>query len=333
MSTSALTVKDLRVSVGTRASRVEILRGVDFDVRPGEILGIAGESGSGKTMAMRAVLGLLPNGVEATGSAVLDGRELVGLSQSELRKVRGRNIGTVFQDPTTSLHPMLRIGRQMTDHMRKHLGLRRTEAKRQAIQLLGDVRLRDPEQAMGRFPHQFSGGMRQRIAIAAALACNPTLVVADEPTTALDVTVQAGVLALLRRLCDERGTAIIVITHDLGVLSELCDRVSVFYSGSVVESGCTRDVMDRSRHPYTRALLDALPDQRLDDIRPMRPIVGMAPSAATRPAGCAFHPRCRFASAACGTDAPLLRATSANCEGLHTYTCTVDPFEVRRVVK
>ncbi|WP_083459626.1 ABC transporter ATP-binding protein [Jiangella muralis] len=333
MTTPALSVRNLRVSVGSGESEVEILRGVDFDVRRGEILGIAGESGSGKTMAMRAVLGLLPHGARATGSAVLDGRDLVGLSQSELRTIRGRHIGMVFQDPTTSLHPMLRIGRQLTDHMRKHLGLRRAEAERRALDLLDDVRLPDPEQAMGRYPHQFSGGMRQRIAIAAALACNPTLIVADEPTTALDVTVQAGVLALLRRLCDEHGTSIVMITHDLGVLSELCDRVSVFYSGSVIESGSTRDVMDHARHPYTRALLDALPDQGLDDLRPMVPIAGTAPSAADRPAGCAFHPRCRFATVPCQTDPPGPRATGPDGAEPHTFSCTVDPFELRSVVR
>ncbi|MEV0091240.1 ABC transporter ATP-binding protein [Streptomyces sp. NPDC050738] len=250
-----LTITDLRVTIrGT-----EVLRGVDLGLRKGQVHGLAGESGSGKTMTGLAVLGLLPYGARASGRIELAGRDLLGLPDKELNAVRGNEIAMVFQDPATSLHPMLSVGRQLTEHMRLHLGLGRTEARTRAVELLAKVRIPGPAEALTRYPHQFSGGMRQRIAIAVALACDPQVLIADEPTTALDVTVQAGILRLLRGLCDELGLAVLLVTHDLGVMSAIADEVSVMRSGLVVESGPRATVLREPAHPYTRALLEALP--------------------------------------------------------------------------
>jgi peptide/nickel transport system ATP-binding protein len=252
-----LSVEDLHVSIGGQ----EILRGVNLALPPGRVHGLAGESGSGKTMTGLAALGLLPHGSRTTGRATLDGRNLLDLPPRELNRVRGREIAMVFQDPATSLHPMLSIGRQLTEHMRHHLRLGRAEARDRAIGLLGQVRIPGPAAAIDRYPHQFSGGMRQRIAIAIALACGPKVLIADEPTTALDVTVQAGVLRLLRGLCDDLGLAVLLVTHDLGVMSAVADDVSVMRDGLIVETGLRARVLREPRHPYTRALLDALPKE------------------------------------------------------------------------
>ncbi|MFC8131868.1 ABC transporter ATP-binding protein [Streptomyces sp. NPDC057302] len=250
-----LTITDLRVSIrGT-----QILSSVDLGLRKGQVHGLAGESGSGKTMTGLAVLGLLPHGTRASGQIELAGRELLGLPDKELNQVRGKDIAMVFQDPSTSLHPMLSVGRQLTEHMRLHLGLGRAEAREHAVELLAKVRIPAPAQAYRRYPHQFSGGMRQRIAIAVAMACDPQVLIADEPTTALDVTVQAGILRLLRGLCDELGLAILLITHDLGVMSAIADEVSVLRDGLVVESGPRDSVLRTPSHPYTRSLLEAMP--------------------------------------------------------------------------
>jgi ABC-type dipeptide/oligopeptide/nickel transport system ATPase component len=251
-----LAITDLKVTIGGK----DILRGVDLSLQEGRVHGLAGESGSGKTMTGLAVLGLLPHGARATGSIALGGRELLTLANKELNQVRGGEVAMVFQDPATSLHPMLTVGRQLTEHMRHHLGLGKKEARARAVELLGKVRIPGAEEAYGRFPHQFSGGMRQRIAIAIALACSPKVLIADEPTTALDVTVQAGVLRLLRGLCDELGLAVLLITHDLGVMSAVADEVSVMKDGLVVESGPRGRVLREPSHPYTRSLLASLPD-------------------------------------------------------------------------
>jgi ABC-type glutathione transport system ATPase component len=236
-----------------------VLRGVDLRLAPGRIHGLAGESGSGKTMTGLAALGLLPDGARTGGSVVLEGVELSSLSARELGRVRGRRMSMVFQDPATSLHPMLSIGHQLTDHVRHHLGLSRKEARGRAVELLRQVQMPDPVEALRRYPHQFSGGMRQRIAIAVALACEPRVLIADEPTTALDVTVQAGVLRLLRALCDDLGLAILLITHDLGVMSALADTVGVMRDGLVVETGTRRQVLTEPRHEYSRMLVESLP--------------------------------------------------------------------------
>jgi len=230
---SVLSVQGLRVRIGD----LTIVDGVDYDVEPGEVFGIAGESGSGKTISMLALLGLLPERSQVEGTASFAGRELIGMPRRELRGFAGRDLAMVFQDPFTSLHPMLSIGKQLTEHVRRHLDLDRRAADDRARELLADVRIPDPDAALRAYPHQFSGGMRQRIAIAIALACRPKLLIADEPTTALDVTVQAGILRLLDRLRHEHELAVVLITHDVGVLSAIADRVSIFYAGRIVESG------------------------------------------------------------------------------------------------
>ena len=318
---STLSVEGLRVRLPTPAGQVTVVDGVDYEVQPAEVFGIAGESGSGKTVSMLALLGLLPDGSSVEGTARFGGGDLLSMPRRRLRTISGREIAMVFQDPFTSLHPMLSIGKQLTEHVRLHLGVDRREAERRAVELLGDVRIPDPRAALRRFPHQFSGGMRQRIAIAIALACRPRLLIADEPTTALDVTVQAGILRLLDRLRREHELAVVLITHDLGVLSSIADRVSIFYAGRVVESGDREDVLRRPRHPYTRALLDALPHPEAPRDQDLVAIGGAPPAPGRIPAGCAFHTRCAYAVDECRSVVPPLQRV-----GDRRLACPVDPF-------
>ena len=316
-----LRVEGMRIRMPGPARPVAVVDGVDFAVDEGEILGIAGESGSGKTMTVLGLLGLQPHAAVVTGSARFGPRQLIGLRGRELREVRGGEIGIVFQDPLTTLHPMLSIGTQLTEHMRRHLGLEKDEAYARAVKLLHEVRIPDAERAVHGYPHHFSGGMRQRIVIAMALACEPKLLIADEPTTALDVTVQAGVLQLIRDLCKSRGMGVLLVTHDLGVMSSVADRISVFYAGRVVESGPTRDVLAAPRHPYTKQLLLALPDPESGDV-PLRPIAGVPATPFARPAGCAFHPRCNWAQASCSASVPPLLGVGT----ARFSACPVDPL-------
>jgi oligopeptide/dipeptide ABC transporter ATP-binding protein len=303
------------VRLPTAAGLVTIVNGVDYAVEPGEVFGVAGESGSGKTISMLALLGLLPAGAETDGRALFGGHDLLRLRRSELRAVCGREIGMVFQDPMTSLHPMLSIGKQLTEHVRR-LGLDRRAAERRAIELLDQVRIPDPPSALHAYPHQFSGGMRQRIAIAIALAAGPKLLIADEPTTALDVTVQAGILRLLDRLRRENDLSVVLITHDLGVMSAIADRISIFYAGRVVEAGPREDVLRLPRHPYTRALLDALPHPEAAQDTPLVAIDGAPPSPQRIPSGCPFHPRCPYAIDICVVEDPPLVPVPDTSQGL-----------------
>jgi len=316
-----LEVEGLRVRLPTPRGFATVVDGIDYHVEPAQVFGVAGESGSGKTMSMLALLGLLPPGAVVEGRAAFGGQDLLRLKSSDLRAVSGRDIGMVFQDPMTSLHPMLTIGQQLTEHMRRHLGLSRRAADDRAVELLDQVRIPGPRSALHAYPHQFSGGMRQRIAIAIALACRPKLLIADEPTTALDVTVQAGILRLLDRLRRENDLAVILITHDLGVMSAIADRVSIFYAGRVVESGVREDVLQRPRHPYTRSLLDALPHPELRRDQPLVAIPGSPPSPGRIPPGCAFNPRCAYAREDCRVDVPELVASNGRA-----LACPVDPF-------
>lgn len=268
----ALDIRGLRIVVGGSDGKRSIVDGIDLSVGRGRIHGLAGESGSGKTMTALAVLGLLPESMKATGSIVLDAPaaggeaiELLGATRAVLGAVRGMRVAMVFQDPSTSLHPQLAIGRQLTDHVRHHLGLSKAEAKERAIALLARVRVPDPETALRKYPHQFSGGQRQRIAIAVALACDPDVLLADEPTTALDVTVQAGVLQLLRELVDETGLSVLLVTHDLGVMSAVADEVTVMRAGLVVESAPRQRLFTNPQHAYTKSLLAALPGSTLEE--------------------------------------------------------------------
>ena len=321
---SLLAVKGLRVRLPTTSGLVTVVDGIDYEVDRGQVFGIAGESGSGKTISVLALLGLLPEGAEVEGSAIFEGGDLLKLGRRSMRDVRGKEIAMVFQDPLTSLHPMMTIERQLTEHVRYHLGLDRIKARARAIELLGEVRIPDPAGALGAYPHQFSGGMRQRIAIAIALACRPRLVIADEPTTALDVTVQAGILRLLDGLRRQSGLSVIMITHDLGVMSSIADWLTVMYAGKVVESGRTSEVLARPRHPYTAGLLAALPHPEAAEDTPLVSIAGAPPSPQSRPTGCAFHPRCTYAIASCATDVPAL----VNAGDGRRLACPVDPLLV-----
>jgi oligopeptide/dipeptide ABC transporter ATP-binding protein len=321
---SLLEVEGLRVRLPAGGRLVTVVDCVSYRVETGEVFGIAGESGSGKTMSMLALLGLLPEGAKVEGAVHYAGRDLLRLSRSQLRKVAGRELGMVFQDPLTSLHPMLSVGAQLTEHVRRHLGLSRPEAATRAAELLADVRIPDPARALRAFPHQFSGGMRQRIAIAIALACRPRLLVADEPTTALDVTVQAGILQLLDRLRRENNLSVILVTHDLGVMSSIANRISIFYAGRIVESGGRELVLKNPRHPYTRALLDALPHPEASRDRPLVEIGGTPPSPSAKPSGCAFHPRCAYAVQTCRNEVPPLVLVQGR-----QLACPIDPFSGR----
>jgi oligopeptide transport system ATP-binding protein len=323
MSTDALLdVEHLSVSLPTASGPITIVDDVSYRVEQGKVFGVAGESGSGKTISVLALLRLLPDGAKIAGSASFGGHDLLSLRRRALQDVRGRQIAMVFQDPLTSLHPMLSIGRQLTEHVRFHEGLRRKAADQRARELLEQVRIPDPEGTLHSFPHQFSGGMRQRIAIAVALACRPKLLIADEPTTALDVTVQAGILRLLDTLRKETGLSVILITHDLGVMSAIADSVSVFYAGRIVESGATLDVLGMPRHPYTRALLDALPHPEGSAARELVAIAGSPATPASRPSGCAFHPRCSFRQPSCVEHVPPLLPIGDG----RLLACPIDPF-------
>jgi oligopeptide/dipeptide ABC transporter ATP-binding protein len=316
-----LEVHGLRVTLPGGGGRVPVVDGVDYEVADGQVFGIAGESGSGKTISALALMGLLPPGARASGSARFAGSDLLSMRPRDLRRLCGSEIGIVFQDPLTSFHPMLSIGRQLTEHVRRHLRASAGEARARALALLEEVRIPDPERALGSYPHQFSGGMRQRIAIASALACEPRLLIADEPTTALDVTVQAGIIRLLDRLRRERSLSVILITHDLGVMSAVADELSIFYAGRVVERGTAGEVLQRPRHPYTRALLDALPHPELPIGTPLRSIGGAPPRPASLPRGCAFHPRCAYAEEVCSRTVPPLAGAAGR-----DLACHVDPF-------
>jgi oligopeptide transport system ATP-binding protein len=316
-----LRVDRLSVALPTRSGYHKAVDDVSFAVDAGEVLGIAGESGSGKTITALSLFGLLPHGARVTGSIRLDGTELTELTTKQLRAIRGRQIAMVSQDPATALHPIVPIGTQLTEHMRHHLGVSKAEARSRAADLLQTVRIPDPERALRSYAGQFSGGMRQRIAIAVALAAEPRVLVADEPTTALDVTVQAGILRLLDRLCRERGLAVIVITHDLGVMSATARRLCVMYAGRLAEAGPTSELLARPRHPYTRGLLDALPHPEAMGA-PLVPIGGSPPSLGRVPDGCPFHPRCRYAQPSCATNRPEPEPIAPG----HLLACPPDPL-------
>ncbi len=290
-----LAVEDLTVRFWTARGIVHAVNGVSFDVSPGETLGIVGESGCGKSVTSLAVLGILPRAGRVTkGRAVFQGRDLIGLPDEQLREIRGREIAMIFQDPMTSLNPVLTIGRQIREVLETHFGMHKRAAVDRTAELLDHVGIPSPRIRLRDYPHQFSGGMRQRAMIAMALACEPKLLIADEPTTALDVTIQAQILNLLRELVAERGTALILITHDLGVVAGMCERVNVMYGGMFMETGSARQVFARPRHPYTLGLLQSVP--RLDAARRahLQPIEGVPRDMLRPPAACPFQPRCTY---------------------------------------
>jgi oligopeptide/dipeptide ABC transporter ATP-binding protein len=303
-----LAVDDLHVRFWTNRGTVHAVNGISFEIAPGETLGIVGESGCGKSVTSLALLGILPRaGRVVGGTAMFGGRDLVSLSDSELRRVRGREIAMIFQDPMTSLNPVLTVGRQIREALETHFGLERAAADTRAVELLDQVGIPGAHNRLRDYPHQFSGGMRQRAMIAMALACEPKLLIADEPTTALDVTIQAQILELLRELVAERDTALVMITHDLGVVAGMCERVHVMYAGMFVETGSADEVFARPRHPYTYGLLQSVP--RLDAGRraTLRPIEGAPRDMLSAPAACPFAPRCRYVIDGCLDEVPALR--------------------------
>ena len=306
-----LRVEGLRVEFPTRRGVLLALDDVSFEIAPGEILGFVGESGAGKSLTGMSILGLLdPPGRVAAGEVWLGGRRIDKLAHRDMRRIRGKEIGAVFQDPLMSLNPLLQIGEQLVETIRTHLPVSQAEAIERALALMRAVGIPAPEARFDAYPHQFSGGMRQRIVIALALCAEPRLVVADEPTTALDVSIQAQVLQLLRKLCREKGTAMMLVTHDMGVIAETADRVAVMYAGRIVEIGAVEDVIRDTVHPYTRGLMGAIPS--LAPVSgPLAQIDGAMPRLNARPDGCAFNPRCPSAMAKCREQSPRLEAHGA----------------------
>ncbi len=311
-----LQVEDLRVEFPTRRGTLVAVDGVSFSIAPGEVLGVVGESGAGKSITGAAIIGLIdPPGRVGAGRILLGERRIDNLPPEALRRVRGREIGAVFQDPLTSLNPLYTVGRQLVETISTHLDLSATAARTRALELLTEVGIAAPERRIDQYPHQFSGGMRQRIVIALALAGNPKLIIADEPTTALDVSIQAQIITLLKRLCRDHGTAVMLITHDMGVIAETADRVAVMYAGRIVEIGPVADVIHRAAHPYTRGLMGSIPSIAGErDV--LAQIDGSMPRLTAIPTGCAFNPRCPQVFERCRHERPeLLRvgSTQAAC--------------------
>jgi peptide/nickel transport system ATP-binding protein len=311
MTAPLLEVRHLRVEFPTRRGTLLALDDISFDIAPGEVLGVVGESGAGKSLTGAAIIGLLePPGRIAGGEILLEGQRIDNLPYEQMRAIRGRKIGAIFQDPLTSLNPLYTIGRQLTETILTHLPVSAEEARQRAIRLLQDTGIPAAEQRIDQYPHQFSGGMRQRVVIALALAAQPKLIVADEPTTALDVSIQAQIIALLKRLCKEQGAAVMLVTHDMGVIAETCDRVAVMYAGRVAEMGPVHDVIHAPAHPYTAGLMGSIPAMDEDRERLLQ-IDGAMPRLNAIPRGCAFNPRCGKATERCRQERPELQAAGA----------------------
>ena len=314
-----LEVRDLVVEFPTRHGTLRALDGVSLTIAPGEILGVVGESGAGKSMTGLAVQQLLePPGRIAGGSVTLDGRRIDTLPEAAMTRIRGREIGAIFQDPLTSLNPLFTIGQQLTETIRLHLPLSRAQARARAIELLAEVGIPAPSERVDSYPHQFSGGMRQRVVIALALAARPRLIIADEPTTALDVSIQAQITALLRRLCKENGTAVMLVTHDMGVIAETADRVAVMYAGRLVEIGPVAAVTANPAHPYTRGLMGSIPALGAR-VERLAQIDGAMPRLSAIPPGCAFNPRCPHAGPRCRVEVPHLVPAGASRAACHLH--------------
>ena len=301
-----LQVKNLVIEFPNRHGTLRAIDDISFDIAPGEILGVVGESGAGKSLTGAAIIGLLePPGRIASGQITLEGQRIDQLNHEQMRHVRGKQIGAIFQDPLTSLNPLFSIGRQLTETILAHLPVSKAEARERAISLLQDTGIPAAEQRIDHFPHQFSGGMRQRVVIALALAAEPKLIVADEPTTALDVSIQAQIISLLKDICKKRGAAVMLITHDMGVIAETCDRVAVLYAGRIAEIGAVHEVINHPKHPYTAGLMAAIPDIEIDRAY-LNQIDGAMPRLNAIPRGCAFNPRCDKVMDKCYVERPSL---------------------------
>ncbi|MEW2394647.1 ABC transporter ATP-binding protein [Streptomyces sp. NPDC046862] len=332
-----LSVRDLRVRFSTEDGIVKAVDGLSFDVERGKTLGIVGESGSGKSVTNLTVLGLHnPKNTTVEGEIVLDGKELVTATEREMEKIRGNKAAMIFQDPLTALSPYYTVGRQIAEPFMKHTGASKKEARQRAIQMLDKVGIPQPRTRVDDYPHQFSGGMRQRAMIAMALVCDPDLLIADEPTTALDVTVQAQILDLLKDLQQEFGSAIVFITHDLGVISDMADDLLVMYSGRAVERGTVREVLRNPQHPYTWGLLSSMPRLGGDTAQALTPIPGSPPSLLNPPSGCPFHPRCAFTGEVtgnrCSEERPPLgegRSSACHLTAEQKQTIFIDKIQPR----
>ena len=305
---SLLQVKNLVVEFPNRRGTLRAIDDISFEIAPSEILGVVGESGAGKSLTGAAIIGLLePPGRIAGGQILLEGKRIDNLAFDDMRHIRGRKIGAIFQDPLTSLNPLNTVGQQLTETILAHLPVSAKEARQRAIKLLQDTGIPAPEQRIDHYPHQFSGGMRQRVVIALALAAEPKLIVADEPTTALDVSIQAQIISLLKKVCKDHGAAVMLITHDMGVIAETCDRVAVMYAGRIVEVGPVQEVINRPVHPYTVGLMGAIPDITQDRAQ-LSQIDGAMPRLNAIPTGCAFNPRCPKSHDRCLVERPELAA-------------------------
>jgi len=314
-----LEIENLKTHFYTSAGTVKAVDGISYDVEAGETVAIVGESGCGKSVGAMSILRLIPDppGKIVEGSIRLQGNNLLKLSEDDMRDIRGRDIGMVFQEPMTSLNPVLTIERQLTETLEEHLDITGEKAHARAIELLGLVGISEPERRLVQYPHHLSGGMRQRVVIAMAIACEPKLVIADEPTTALDVTIQAQILELMKELTRRLGVALIVITHNLGVVARYADRVNVMYAGKIIESGTAKDIYHNPRHPYTLALLKSVPRMDLPRQAKLDPVDGQPPDLTRLDEGCAFRPRCAFASAKCAKEFPPLK----KIKGPHIVAC------------
>ena len=307
MTAAVLSVRNLTVAFPTRRGTLTAVDGVSFDIMPGEVLGVVGESGAGKSLTGAAIIGLIePPGRIAAGEVRLNGERIDHLRPEALRRIRGKRIGMVFQDPLTSLNPLFRIGDQLVETITTHTDMSSAQARQRALSLLSEVGIPAPQQRIDNYPHQLSGGMRQRVVLALALAAGPELLIADEPTTALDVSIQAQIIALLRTLCRQRGLAVMLITHDMGMIAETADRVAVMYAGRIVEIGPLHAVIGSPLHPYTKGLIGSIPTIDSDKDRLVQ-IPGSMPRLTAIPHGCAFHPRCPRAFAPCPTHRPELK--------------------------
>jgi peptide/nickel transport system ATP-binding protein len=319
MTAPVLSVRDLKVEFVTRRATLRAIDGVSFDIARGEVLGVVGESGAGKSVTGLAVIGLIdPPGRISGGEILLSGMRIDHLPPEEIRRVRGKRIGMIFQDPLTSLNPLYRIGDQIVETIRTHTNLSESAARKRAVDLLAEVGIPAPEKRVNGYPHEFSGGMRQRVVIALAICAEPELIIADEPTTALDVSVQAQIIALIKRLGRDHGTAVMLVTHDMGVIAETCDRVAVMYSGRIAEIGPVQDVVRNPLHPYAKGLMGAIPTLAGEDRRLVQ-IPGSMPRLSAIPPGCPFNPRCSFVFDRCRVERPEPIRHGAQAVACHLY--------------
>jgi len=317
-----LDVRHLSTHFKSRHGTIKAVDDISFDLHEGETLGIVGESGCGKTVSALSLMRLIPDppGRIVSGEILLEGRDLLQLSEKEMCDIRGNQMAMIFQEPMTALHPVLTVGRQVMEPLIRHKDVRRREAFTEGVRLLKQVRIPDAGDRMHAYPHQFSGGMRQRVMVAMGLACNPRLIIADEPTTALDVTIQAELLEFMKGLTRDQGTALILITHNLGIVARYADKVIIMYAGRIIERAMTRDLYLTPRHPYTTGLLASVPRLDRDTREKLLPIDGQPPDLADLPTGCAFHPRCRHATARCREESPMLREVADR----HDVACWID---------